>query len=244
MERLVKERLVGAAVLLAAAVILIPEMLSGPKHEESGQVAAPAEDAPTKTYTIDLGQPAQARGISSPSAQVETTAAPPAETTPPNPTSAPQAPPASTVEQTETKREELPAPAASAQSQSDAPKPVVSSASNPPRRDSVEPAAVTRSVAAPAGATPKPTPVASERTVPTSKGWAVQLGSFSKADTADRLAQQVRAKGHNAFVMPVKSGSGTLYRVRVGPFKDRSTAESLQRELRGENPNAAVVPHP
>jgi DedD protein len=29
-ERIVKERLVGAAVLMAAAIILIPEMLSGP----------------------------------------------------------------------------------------------------------------------------------------------------------------------------------------------------------------------
>ena len=36
-ERKVKERLVGAAVLMAAAVILIPEMLSGPDRESQAE---------------------------------------------------------------------------------------------------------------------------------------------------------------------------------------------------------------
>jgi len=235
-ERLVKERLVGAAVLLAAAVILIPEMLSGPKHEESAQSAVPAEDAPTKTYTIDLGQSAERPSASPAPSQVETTAAPPSEMAPlPSTTAAPQATPESTVPQTEAKREEPPAPSAKpvAQPQPDSPKAGAVTAPSP-RNESAEPIV----------AAPKPASVASERTVPTSKGWAVQLGSFSKADSAERLAAQVRSKGHNAFVMPVKSGSGTLYRVRVGPLKDRSAADALQRELKGESPNAAVVPHP
>ena len=57
MERKVKERLVGAAVLMAAAVILIPEMLSGPDRESHAeQPAQSRSDAPIKTYTIDLSQ--------------------------------------------------------------------------------------------------------------------------------------------------------------------------------------------
>ena len=57
MERIVKERLVGAAVLMAAAVILIPEMLSGPDRTSESEPAAQARsDAPIKTYTIDLSQ--------------------------------------------------------------------------------------------------------------------------------------------------------------------------------------------
>jgi len=230
-ERLVKERLVGAAVLLAAAVILIPEMLSGPRHEEASSVAT--EDAPTKTYTIDLGQPAQQKPTSTESTQVETTSAPPSEFAPAAATSSPQAAPEAAVPQLDAKREESPAPPAKplAQPQPDVSKPA---ASNPPKHENVEPAS----------ATPKPAPVAAEPSVPTSKGWAVQLGSFSRSDTAERLAQQVRSKGHNAFVMPVKSGGSTLYRVRVGPLRDRSAADALQRQLKGENPGAAVVPHP
>jgi len=76
-ERIVKERLVGAAVLMAAAIILIPEMLSGPDRGSRAEPAAQSRnDAPIKTYTIDLSQ--------SPSAQpapavVENRAPPPEE---------------------------------------------------------------------------------------------------------------------------------------------------------------------
>ncbi len=39
MERIVKERLVGAAVLMAAAIILIPEMLGGPDRGSQATAA-------------------------------------------------------------------------------------------------------------------------------------------------------------------------------------------------------------
>ncbi|MGH8189374.1 MAG: hypothetical protein ACREUC_22645, partial [Steroidobacteraceae bacterium] len=66
MERAVKERLVGAAVLMAAAIILIPEMLSGPDREATdpearSQTAAAKGDSSLKTYTIDLSQSPGAR---------------------------------------------------------------------------------------------------------------------------------------------------------------------------------------
>jgi len=61
-ERQFKERLVGAAVLVAAAVILIPEMLSGSgqarrAETSSSETRSGRSDAPMKTYTIDLNQP-------------------------------------------------------------------------------------------------------------------------------------------------------------------------------------------
>jgi DedD protein len=233
-ERLVKERLVGAAVLLAAAVILIPEMLSGPKQEQAAQSATATDDAPTKTYTIDLAEPAQ--HPTSASDNVETTAAPPPESVAPQSPPAAQILPETAVEQNESKGEESPPlPSKPArQSQPDPSATISAPSANALRREPIEqrlPAA-------------SPAPLATERNVPTSKGWAIQLGSFSKADTAEHLAQQVRGKGRNAFVMPVKSGNGTLYRVRVGPFPDRAAAEALQRQLKGEIAGATVVAHP
>src|SRR5262245_13395360 len=58
--------MVGAVVLIATAVILIPEMYSEPKSAADGaaagmaeQKSAPLEDtAKLKTYTIDLAKPA------------------------------------------------------------------------------------------------------------------------------------------------------------------------------------------
>jgi DedD protein len=232
-ERLVKERLVGAAVLLAAAVILIPEMLSGPKHEPTAQSAIATDDAPTKTYTIDLAEPAQ--HPTSSSDNIETTAAPPPESVAKEGPPAAQVVPESAVQQNDSKAEDSsPPPSKPArQTQAEA-SPPVSAAAVTPKREPIEQIA----------SAAKPAPLATERNVPTSKGWAVQLGSFSKADTAEHLAQQVRGKGRNAFVMPVKSGSGTLYRVRVGPFPDRAAAETLQRQLKGEIAGATVVAHP
>lgn len=72
----------------------------------------------------------------------------------------------------------------------------------------------------------------------------MQLGSFSKQESAERLAKQVREKGYDAFVMPVKSGSSTLYRVRVGPMQDRASAETTLGRVKATVPAAAVVAHP
>jgi cell division septation protein DedD len=70
------------------------------------------------------------------------------------------------------------------------------------------------------------------------------LGSYSSEATAERLMNEWRAKGQNAFVMPVKSGSKTLYRVRIGPTKDRAAAESALKSVKVSIPGAAVVAHP
>jgi DedD protein len=60
MERRVKERLIGAGILVALAVIVVPELLSGPKPE-AVRTDAPAElprpataPAPVRNVTMDL----------------------------------------------------------------------------------------------------------------------------------------------------------------------------------------------
>lgn len=58
MDTRVKERLVGAAVLVGIIVAFVPEMLSGPRHENS----APASSDQVRTYTIDLSRGADASG--------------------------------------------------------------------------------------------------------------------------------------------------------------------------------------
>lgn len=51
-ERHVKERLIGATVLVAAAIILVPEMLSGP--ESARPPAANPVTESLRTYSVDL----------------------------------------------------------------------------------------------------------------------------------------------------------------------------------------------
>jgi len=225
-ERIVKERLVGAAVLMAAAIILIPEMLGGPDRGSQAEPAAQSRnDAPIKTYTIDLSH--------SPSAQptpavVENRAPPPEE------------PPAA---QSPSQPSPEPQPDADDQAKPDVPQRSIATPP-PPELARSEPA---KPVVEPPTSTPAPArtaarPLASNTGAPTSGGWAVQVGSFSKEETAERVAKQLRDQGQSAFVMPVKSGSATLYRVRIGPMKDRASAEAALRTVKSAG--ATIVAHP
>jgi DedD protein len=222
-ERIVKERLVGAAVLMAAAIILIPEMLSGPDRESRADTPAQSRnDAPIKTYTIDLSQ--------SPSAQpapavVDNRAPPPEEQTatqPAQPSSGSQ-------------------PAAGDQAKPEVPQESAATAP-PPELVRTEPIKPVVEAPTPAPAQTTARPLASDAGAPTSGRWAVQVGSFSKEATAERLAKQFRDQGQSAFVMPIKSGNATLYRVRLGPMKDRASAEAVLRDVKSAG--ATIVAHP
>lgn len=242
MERHVKERLIGAAVLVAAAVILIPEMLSGSDPQRADEPVPANGEAPLKTYTIDLSK--------SPATQVAAIddRAPPAEIpATADAALAPQAGPESdnaavAVEPSQSSavastalQSAAPTPTQSSNSSPRAaePAPAPAKPSNPPPRVA-ESAAATASQAKPAAA---PAALAGGH-------WAVQMGSFSSRATAEKMVKELHAAGHDAFVMPVKSGATTLYRVRVGPMQDRQSAQQALAKLQAKAPGAAIVPHP
>jgi len=240
----VKERLVGAAVLMAAAVILIPEMLSGPRREANAPATARnGSDAGVKTYTIDLSRsPGAENGptITAAAPPPETSASagastgdsrwsqerPPPEVKPPEADEPAAAPTEMPVGGHQSTPETTRAPA---------PTPIPETLPPPPDRSPSS---------ASSGAQERPAPIASATAVPTSRGWAVQLGSFASRATADRMASDVTSQGHKAFVMPVKTGTSTLYRVRIGPFTDRGVANEVLRDVKSRVANAAVVAHP
>ncbi len=74
--------------------------------------------------------------------------------------------------------------------------------------------------------------------------WAVQLGSFSVQENAERLAADLRNQGYAAFLSRLETGSGPLHRVRIGPQKDRDSAESVAAQLGQSGHAGQVVPHP
>ncbi len=74
--------------------------------------------------------------------------------------------------------------------------------------------------------------------------WAVQLGSFSKRENAERLAAELKELNFAAFLSQLETGSGSLHRVRIGPQKDRDSAESVAAQLSRSGHAGQVVPHP
>lgn len=208
MDTHLKERLVGAAVLVAAAVILIPEMLSGPGQTTSpvAETDRSAPDSGVRTFTIDLANRGQAPAPvpDEPVAEV---------------VEAPVPPPADVEEPVE---ETAPSPLVAERS------PVVSEPA-PVVAPAVLPAAPPRQSAMP--------PSPPDRNMP----WVVQVGSFASQATADRLSAELRQRGYTSFVIPFKTATQTLYRVRIGPMQERAAADAAVQKLKREGTAAAVV---
>lgn len=221
MDTHLKERLVGAAVLVAVAVILIPEMLSGPsdrKAVDGGERAA--EEGGVRTYTIDLGDRARS-GANDAAPSADTTAAAVEETPAPPPEIVPEAS----------------VPVAAPEKQ-----PAVNSkasvAAAEPRED-VQPASEAK--ASQASSAPPATAQAPRTAGGQSQPWVVQIGSFANQATADKLSQDLKRRGYASFVVPFKPGAQTLYRVRIGPMKARGDADAVVQKLKREGTAATIV---
>lgn len=86
MEEKLKERLIGAAVVVALGVVFIPVMLDGPPRQSSltRSLALPGQDTTgLKQVTIDLGSPGQS--VPKPDPIPPSEAPPPMETAPEEP---------------------------------------------------------------------------------------------------------------------------------------------------------------
>ena len=71
MDRRLKERLVGATILVALIVLIVPELLSGPKHPGLPPLAAGL--TPSRSVVVDL---ATSKAIAEPESGAASQAAP------------------------------------------------------------------------------------------------------------------------------------------------------------------------
>ena len=78
----------------------------------------------------------------------------------------------------------------------------------------------------------------------TAEAWVIQVGSFSRADNALALRDQLRKGGYTAFTEPVP-GAGDQTRVRIGPELDRARLERQLAKLRKDErfSNALILHH-
>jgi len=207
MERALKERIIGAAVLVLFVVLVVPIFLDGPPAENdivSERVLLPGQES-QKTQTVVLDRN---RTEPVPVANTTTQVAEPSQ----------DPRPATPKAQQETVQEEKPPP-------------VVEKKPEP----------------APKLVAPRPEPKAEVQKTPaasTTGMWAVQLGSFSSKENADKLAANLRKQGYAAFLSQLSTSSGKLHRVRIGPQKDRQSAEAMASRLKKVGHEGQVVPHP
>jgi DedD protein len=204
MDRQLAERMVGAAVLLVALVVVVPAVLDG-RGDLAADGTAP-ETAPIdlRTHTIQVDEvtprPPVPRAADAP---VPVAGVPATDDTSAGP------PPGA-------------APAIGADEPSTAPPPVAATPAAEPRQPEPDPDTPARAV---------PAPPATATSVAPAGEWLVQLGSFSQRDNASRLADAVRARGFSVDVSETRGGNGRLYRVRVGPATTRAAADVRAQEL-------------
>jgi cell division septation protein DedD len=199
MEPALKQRLVGAAVLIALAVIFLPMLIQGPAPESGiADVPLDAPRAPQGEFeTRDLplvapeAAPADgALGMEPTPAQARTGA---------NPDAADLATTATVV---------APAPTA----------PIVSA----PLQDNT----VATTTLPPPEKKPAPAEIFP---APTAGGdFAVNFGSYSTAASADKLVASLRTSGLAAYREAATANGKAVQRVRIGPFATRAQAESAR----------------
>ncbi|MNZ47458.1 Cell division protein FtsN [compost metagenome] len=219
-DRGLKQRIVGALVLLALAVIFLPMLFS--REDEVRQVAvdAPAMPKPPAMPTVEV-QPTEV-----PELQVEKADAPAADA------SAPAAAPSESIAS-------LPS-AAPQSAQPAAPIQPVQPAAQPQPRQPEQPPAVTQAPAKPqvqASAAPSaPVQRLDANKLPVS--WSVQLASLSNRARAEELQKSLRSKGYNAYIRTFDG----MNRVFVGPVIERAEADRLRDQLgKQQNLNGFVV---
>jgi DedD protein len=236
MDQGLKERLIGAAVLVALGVWLIPWLLDGRQEQveldtPSSTVRLPAPDGPLpvrkQTLSLDAAKseapateshPDAAEPVPTSTAVADATAAAP-----------PPTPPA--VE---------PAPAAA---QENAPPPKPAAVTRPTPEHSAAPrVAASAPPAAASKPAPKPTAPPSSAQAAVARGdWAVQLGSFGAEDNAKKLAQKVNVYGYKPEVASIRASGRAMYRVRVGPYGSRAEADATASALSAHGFSAQVV---
>lgn len=238
MDKALKQRLVGAVVLIALAVIVLP-MLFGGRPDGAGGVDARSIELPTAPPDLDFETrrfpvgnqpvaPNPGAADADPDKDENVADSPPIPPLP-EPRELPpgEAPEASeTVELAETPVDaaEESAPEAAPEGVSedvveatDIPDPAVAQA------DGMD--ALVASL----------TDTDAPATAPGGDRYLVQVASFGNRDNATRLASSLEEGGFNVLLDTVSSDSGDLNRVRVGPYGSEPQAQAAAEALRAQD---------
>ena len=264
MERRVKERLVGATILVVLIILIVPELLSGPKARvtpvQPPSAAGPAEAV--RNVTVDLATskatPAEntpAENIPTDNTAASATSLPAESTTAAGASVSGEAAPGNTASGGATASGEAPT-AEPAPGEA----PVGPASTSRANRAQGPPTIATLKAQQPAHSThpelesqPSIPRSAAEGSKPGNASatppagapnhhWAVQLGSFASRANAEKLVRQRKPLDASLYLSSSGKGASLRYRVRIGPLADRDAAEHMVAKLKKEGQSASVVP--
>jgi cell division septation protein DedD len=72
-------------------------------------------------------------------------------------------------------------------------------------------------------------------------GWAVQAGIFSKIENANTIAGMLKSNGYAPNISDAKASFGKAKRVWIGPFATKSEAQAVSKRLEQKTGNGGYV---
>ena len=209
MDSGLKQRLLGAAVLIALAVIFVPMFLSGPPPKQTSEtVSLDIPNAPERkfeTRTLPLAVPnVTAPASSAPAVPITT-------------------PPAMIPDSNHVATVDTHAPL-----RTDAAPETNATPAKP-----ATPSAVATAVTPASGAVKPATP--SAMAVAENGRFTVNLGIYADRAHADALVQNIKKLGLPVMVEATEYQGKPGQRVRVGPFADRASAESARLKIKASD---------
>ena len=221
-EFALKQRLLGAAVLIALAIIFVPMFLGNSPPKETSTIQnldiPPVPERKFETRTL----PVAPEPASAPAPSAGADKAPAGDKVVTVDTRAPatfEAPDAPTAGQ-----------AAPAAAPAKAP-------SVPPAKPDSKAAAAAANDAKPVASEAKPVAPSSAATAEVPGGrFSVNLGVYSDAVHADALVAKLKKAGYPARAESTEYQGKSAQRVRVGPFADRAAAEAARLKIKQLEP--------
>jgi DedD protein len=224
MEPALKTRLLGAAVLIALAIIFVPMFFSGaPRkgaNEQSVSLKIPDQpDAQVKTTTLSVGP--DSASVNAGSNDPDHVATVDLDAGKPLPGSSAPA------QQNAAVTPAQPAPATRE-----------SKRATPTPAPSGDVAQVPPPKAAPA---PEPQPVSANPGAAANAVYAINLGTYAERGNADKLIAKLVKQGFAAHSENAAINGKPATRVVVGPFADRAAAEAARLKLKNAAPGVPLA---
>lgn len=249
MKRKARRRLVGAIVLALAAAILLPMLLEKEPRPLGDDVSVKIPPVDEGKFINKLtGKSGDAKALPKADDKAESKAAPArmearneTAASPPIATGAAQeSGPANKTLAEAQQRVLTPSPKAPAKAEGDASPAAESKGATTPTIADTPASAADDKPAAAKIATAQP--AASAGAPAKADGFVVQLAAFIDDKGANSLANKLKKAGYAAFVEPVHTSRGTLWRVRVGGYGSKPDADAARAKLKGEGYNGIVAP--
>jgi DedD protein len=223
-----KQRIIGALVLISLAVIFVPMLFDEPHTDRTSRVIDLPEEPDFPQVNVDPPKTQQQRQTeSSPSYRLEEGATDEGDGASGAMTSTVTSESVPTTNGQTAARDKSTSTSAPAES---SPEPV-----QPPTQSEPKTTTDTATVGAPDSGSEVPESAPKEEAEEfgeSLKGaWLVQLGSFGNNDNAQRLRDNVRELGYAAHTQSIKRGDKTLTRVFSGPYADKAKATDAKQAL-------------